>query len=267
MALPTTEESRALLAHAAREGWWFRAKEDIVASLIAPHLPPDCRALVLGIGSGGTIRRIRQLVPRATVTGLDIDPDAVRLLDQIDPAGTYRVADIERDALCDASSIDLAVALDVIEHLDDDRALVERVRHALAPGGLFAVHVPAHQWLFSSHDEHLGHRRRYRPRELERLFQECGFEIVHSTPLFASTLILLAGWRKGLQPLLGLRTDRSDVSLGLPDLVDTTLYGLARIEGAVARVGLPFGSSHFLLARVPTRTDGARREPPARIRA
>ena len=251
MALPTTEESRAHLAHAAREGWWFRAKEDIVASLLGPHLTRSCRALVLGIGGGGTVRRIRELAPAATVTGLDIDPDAVRLLGQLDPGGSYRVADIERDALAPPASQDLAVALDVIEHLDDDSGVVRRVHDVLAPGGLFAVHVPAHQWLFSSHDEHLGHRRRYRPRHLERLLRDAGFTIVHSTPLFATTLLLLAGWRKGVQPLLGLRTDRSDVSLGMPGPLDGLLYGLARAEGAVARVRLPFGSSQFVLARRP----------------
>ena len=251
MALPTTEESRALLSHATDEGWWFRAKEDIVAGLLAPHLAADCRALVLGIGGGGTIRRIRQAAPRATVTGLDIDPDAVGLLGRIDPGGTYRVADIERDILGPPASADLVVALDVIEHLDDDRGVVRRIHEVLAPRGLFAVHVPAHQWLFSSHDEHLGHRRRYRPRDLERLLRDSGFDIVHATPLFATTLLLLAGWRKGVQPLLGLRTDRSDVSLGLPGPVDSTLYGLARVEGALARVRLPFGSSHFVLARRP----------------
>lgn len=249
MALPTHEESRALLAQADKEGWWFRAKEDIVAGFLAPHLAPDCRALVIGIGSGGTIARLRRLAPRATVTGVDIDPEAVALLRDIDPQGAYRVADVERDSLGSAGSMDLVMALDVIEHLDDDHGVVARIRDVLAPGGLFAIHVPAHPWLFSTHDEHLGHRRRYRPGEVDALLRGAGLQVVHSTPLFAATLMMLAGWRKGLQPLLGLRTDRSDVSLGLPGPLDGLFYGLARAEGALARWRLPFGSSHFALGR------------------
>lgn len=251
MALPTHEESRALLAHAGDEGWWFRAKEDVVARMIAPHVATDCRALVIGIGSGGTIRRIRAMAQRATVTGLDIDPDAVTLLRRLDPAGTYRVADVERDALGPAASVDLVVALDVIEHLDDDHGAVQRVREVLAPGGLFVVHVPAHPWLFGSHDEHLGHRRRYPPRDLTRLLQRAGLDIVHTTPLFMTTLVLLAVWRQGLQRLLRLRTDRSDVSMSLPGPADALLYGIARLEGEVARFGLPFGSSQLAIARRP----------------
>lgn len=251
MALPTTEESRALLAHAQAEGWWFRAKEDIVASMLARHLAPDCRAIVLGIGSGGTIQRLRRLAPQATVTGLDIDPEAVRLLAALDPTGTYRLADLETDEIAPPASADLVVALDVIEHLDDDRRAVRRVHDVLAPGGLFAVHVPAHPWLFSTHDEHLGHRRRYRPRELMHLLREAGFEPLHATPLFTTTLVLLAVWRQGIQRLLRLRADRSDVSMSMPRPADTLLYAIARCEGVVARLGLPFGSSHFALVRRP----------------
>lgn len=251
MALPTTEESRALLAHAEQEGWWFRAKEDIVASFLAPRLAPDCRALVIGVGSGGTIRRIRQMAPRARVTGLDIDPEAIALLRRIDPEGVYRVTDVEREPLGAPGSSDLVVALDVIEHLDDDGAAVARIHEVLAPGGLFAVHVPAHPWLFSSHDEHLGHRRRYRPRGLSALLEGAGFELVHQTPLFASTLLMLAAWRKGVQPLFGLRSEQSDVSIDMPGPADGLLYGLARVEGFLARWRLPFGSSQLALARRP----------------
>ena len=249
MALPTHEESRALLAQADKEGWWFRAKEDIVAGLLAPHLAPDCRALVIGIGSGGTIARLRRLAPRASVRGVDIDPDAVALLRSLDPQGDYRVGDVEQEPLGPPASRDLVVALDVIEHLDDDHGVVAKIHDVLAPGGLFAVHVPAHPWLFSSHDEHLGHRRRYRPGEVDALLRRAGLQVLHSTPLFASTLLMLAGWRKGLQPLFGVRTDRSDVSLGLPGPVDGLLYGMARAEGALARFRLPFGSSHFAIGR------------------
>jgi SAM-dependent methyltransferase len=249
MALPTTEESRALLAHADDEGWWFRAKEDNVSRMLAPHLAPDCRALVLGIGSGGTIRRLRAAAPRATVTRLDIDPEAVGLLQRLDPTGHYRVADIEHDDLGAPASADLVVALDVIEHLDDDRGVVAKIHDVLAPGGLFAVHVPAHPWLFSSHDVHLGHRRRYRPRELSALLREAGFDLVHATPLFMTTLVLLGVWRQGVQRVLRLRTDRSDVSMSMPGPADALLYAVSRAEGEVARLRLPFGSSQFALAR------------------
>src|SRR6185436_6177026 len=98
MALPSALESRALLHHVAQEGWWFRAKEDIVASLVRPYLRNDSAVLVLGSGGGTTVRRLRRRAPGCRVLGLDLDPSAVTLCSAVDPHGTYRVADVERDA-------------------------------------------------------------------------------------------------------------------------------------------------------------------------
>ena len=58
-------------------------------------------------------------------------------------------------------SFDLAVCLDVIEHLQDDRGALRELRRVLAPGGALLVTVPAYQWLWSGHDEINHHHRRY----------------------------------------------------------------------------------------------------------
>ena len=161
------------------------------------------------------------------------------------------MADVEQDRIAEADSVDLIVALDILEHLEADRAVVERVARCLKPGGLFVINVPAHPWLFTSHDTHLGHLRRYRPGEINALVTDSGLGIVHSTPLFMSTLVLLLMWRLLLQPLLGIRTDQSDVGMSFPWLVDRAMYAVSRLEGVVSRIQLPFGSSHLVLARRP----------------
>jgi SAM-dependent methyltransferase len=48
---------------------------------------------------------------------------------------------------------DLAVCLDVIEHLEDDRAALRELRRVVAPGGSLLVTVPAYERLWSAHDE------------------------------------------------------------------------------------------------------------------
>jgi hypothetical protein len=111
------------------------------------------------------------------------------------------------------------------------------------------VNVPAHPWLFSLHDRHLGHLRRYRPADVEAIARRHGFEVVRSTPLFATTLLLLITWRHVVQPALRLRERESDVGMRLPRPLDRVLYALARLEGWVARLRLLFGSSHLLIAR------------------
>jgi ubiquinone/menaquinone biosynthesis C-methylase UbiE len=56
---------------------------------------------------------------------------------------------------------DLAVCLDVIEHLEDDRAALRELRRVVAPAGSLLVTVPAYERLWSAHDELNHHQRRY----------------------------------------------------------------------------------------------------------
>jgi SAM-dependent methyltransferase len=249
MARPTAAESEALLGHAEEQGWWFRAKEDIVRDFVRPHLPGRGAVLVLGSGEGSTVARVRQVAPEASIVGLDIDPAAVAVCRTRDPRGSYRLADLDTDPLAEPGSVDVVFALDILEHLEHHDRVAERVASCLRPGGVFVVNVPSHPWLFSLHDRHLGHLRRYRPAEIEALMEAAGLQVVRSTPLFATTLVMLVLWRRLAQPALGVRRESSDVGVRLPWLLDRTLYAIARAEGRIARMGLPFGSSHLLIAR------------------
>lgn len=72
---------------------------------------------------------------------------------------------------------DALLALDVIEHLDDDRGAVMRMASLLKPGGLAIISVPALPELFSDFDEVQGHRRRYVPETLRAAFQDTGLTV------------------------------------------------------------------------------------------
>ena len=60
-----------------------------------------------------------------------------------------------------AESLDLVVAYDVLEHIDDDAAAAKGVFRAAAPGGVFLVAVPCDMKLWSAHDVAVNHVRRY----------------------------------------------------------------------------------------------------------
>ena len=57
---------------------------------------------------------------------------------------------------------DTILYVDVLEHIEDDRAELERAAGQLKPGGRLVVLSPAHAWLFSPFDKAIGHLRRYR---------------------------------------------------------------------------------------------------------
>ncbi|MBL7924990.1 MAG: class I SAM-dependent methyltransferase [Bacteroidia bacterium] len=66
------------------------------------------------------------------------------------------------------SLFDTIVYIDVIEHIEDDRAELRRAAGLLKAGGHLIILVPAHQWLFSPFDKAIGHYRRYNKKLLRQ---------------------------------------------------------------------------------------------------
>jgi SAM-dependent methyltransferase len=89
---------------------------------------------------------------------------------------------------------DMIGAFDVIEHLDDDTGLLDRLWHLLRPGGHLVLTVPAHQALWSYFDEAAGHRRRYAPHDLKLKLATAGFSRPFVTQFMAA--LFPAMWLK-----------------------------------------------------------------------
>jgi SAM-dependent methyltransferase len=94
-----------------------------------------------------------------------------------------------------ASEFDTAVMLDVLEHLDDDRAMLRTLWDALQPGGKVLIKVPAFQWLNGTLDDAVGHRRRYDRRSLTRAFTDAGFE--RAQTWYFNSLAIPGWWLNG----------------------------------------------------------------------
>lgn len=77
-------------------------------------------------------------------------------------------------------AVDSIVALNVVEHIQDDAGAVATMREIVQPGGHVIILVPALQAIFGTLDTELGHCRRYSRQSLSRLLQAAGLEVVHS---------------------------------------------------------------------------------------
>jgi 2-polyprenyl-3-methyl-5-hydroxy-6-metoxy-1,4-benzoquinol methylase len=85
---------------------------------------------------------------------------------------------------------DLALLLDVLEHIEgDDVFLNDVVDKNIRTGGHVLVSVPAWRILFGEHDVQLHHFRRYQPREAARLLERVGLEIVSRGGLFHTLIV------------------------------------------------------------------------------
>jgi SAM-dependent methyltransferase len=64
-------------------------------------------------------------------------------------------------SLSSDAKFDTIVYIDVLEHIEDDQAELNRAAARLRAGGRIVVLSPAHQWLFTPFDAAIGHHRRY----------------------------------------------------------------------------------------------------------
>jgi SAM-dependent methyltransferase len=78
---------------------------------------------------------------------------------------------------CDLPAYDCVLALDVIEHIDDDCQAVQRLRRLVNPGGRLILSVPAIPELYSEFDEIQGHRRRYTAESLRSCLEQAGLTV------------------------------------------------------------------------------------------
>jgi len=156
-----------------RHPWW-RARARLTLRLLHDlGLKPPARILDAGCGWGITLDALERCGYQAV--GLDISR---RALERIDRPGRFLVeADLTRSIERGGPGYDAVLALDVIEHLDDDRAAVHRLGTLVRPGGRLIVSVPALPVMFSEFDAIQGHRRRYLPETLRAAFAGSGLEL------------------------------------------------------------------------------------------
>jgi SAM-dependent methyltransferase len=127
--------------------------------------------------------------------------------------------------------LDTVVALNVIEHIEEDVAAMRSMRDMLIPGGQAIVLVPALRWLYGSLDRELGHARRYARRELRTRMEQAGLRVER---LFYFNLVGTLGW------FMNARIRRVPrIPLNQLRLFDAVVPVL-RLEDAIP---LPFGQS------------------------
>jgi SAM-dependent methyltransferase len=148
------------------------------------------------------------------------------------------------------NSFDLAVALDVLEHLDDDRAGAAELLRVVAPGGAAILFVPALEVLWGLQDDVSHHRRRYGRAQLRSVIEAAGFTVARLT--FFNTLlfppILAARLAMRLYRPRGLRSENE---LSGP-VTNAILGALFAVEAPVIdKFSLPVGVSLACVARKP----------------
>jgi SAM-dependent methyltransferase len=227
--------------------WWYRGRRIVLDDVIAGlGLPADARILDAGCGSG---RNMVELARYGDVTGVELAEASIAAARARDSGEV--IAGSVLDMPFEDGMFDLAVSLDVIEHLEDDVTALREMRRTVAPGGALLVTVPAYQWLWSGHDEINHHHRRYTRASLERAAQQAGWRQVRTT-YFNSLLLPAAILLRVLDRLSTKKTTESSLDLWVPPApLNWLLERPLVLEGAlIARGGrIPAGLSLLAVFR------------------
>jgi SAM-dependent methyltransferase len=231
--------------------WWFVARRRIFLTILDKYLrsSPGSRERVLDIGCGtGTM--LTYLARYGDPEGIDVDDAAI---EYCHARGLTRVAQAGADRLPFADgSFGLVTALDVIEHIDDDRAALREARRVLRPGGKLLLAVPAYRFLWGRQDDINLHKRRYVAREVRERLIAAGFTVVRLTYINAVLFPAIAAVRLARHILPKPRALQSDFSFPAPRPVNFLLGHVFGAERFVVRqFDIPFGVSIMALAEKP----------------
>ena len=245
--------------------WWFVARRHLITSLLQTHYPQDGRLQILDIGCG-TGAMLDELVPFGHVVGADYAPEALQFCVTRGVGADLARADVRRLPFADAS-FDVVTAMDIVEHIDDDKAAACEIFRVLRPGGRLLVTVPAFPSLWSEHDEALHHYRRYTVPRLKDLFQRVGLAVDKVS--YTVTTLFPAIWAfrqigNLLRPLAARGRADGEKKANLINFsapVNAALLALSQWEThLVHRQNLPFGVTVVCVARKPAEATGGVRK-------
>ena len=214
--------------------FWFKAKKELINTLMERTCPgqKQLKILSIGVGTGDDLDILSQYGENYIT---DIDETSLLVID----AKLYKEKRVS--SACDLpfadNFFDVVISCDVFEHIEDHTKAASEVRRVLKPDGVLIFTVPAFQFLFSSHDVALEHFRRYNKKGIGSLLKN--FE----TRIFF--------WNSVLFPLIALgrilnKNAKPKVDQGnLPSWLNCIFYYAMKIDNSLIKrnLSMPIGLS------------------------
>jgi SAM-dependent methyltransferase len=240
------------LARLEADNFWFRARNELIVWALQRYFPEARSFLEVGCGTGFVLSGIHAADPSLELSGSEIFSAGLALAATRVPSAHFSQMDARHIPYRD--EFDVIGAFDVLEHIDEDEAVLAEIGRAVRPGGGFMATVPQHPSLWSLQDVHAHHVRRYTATGLRRKVEAAGFEVVRTTSFVSLLLPTLVAAR------FRTRGHRTDVGfdamdeLRQPSVLNSALEAVMTLERSLVRRGVSFpaGGSLLLVARMPT---------------
>ena len=229
--------------------WWYQAREELLVRELNKFSSNKSNLKILDLASacGGNFPTCSKF---GRVFGLDISWQSIEICKSKSIKDLVQ-ADAQRLPFAD-NSMDVVVALDVLEHLENDSGSMDEVARVLSKDGMFIFNTPALMQLFSYHDLAFHHFRRYSASELKGKLINANFKVSLITYWSFFMLPVVYLFRK-VRGLFCNSSDQpsSDFQMKIPLFVDNIFQFFSQIELYLLKqkLYLPIGVSLFGTAR------------------
>lgn len=216
----------------------------MVHDLISKYFLGETKLNILDVGCG-TGALLRELDQYGNVQGLDFSPRAVSFCKE------RGLLNVEQGSATEIryenKTFDLVLALDVLEHIKDDRKALSEINRVLKPGGIAIIFVPAFMFLWGVTDERSQHERRYTLRELKEKTKNAGFGVIRAS-YFNTFLFLPIAFLRIFVRIFKIKI-KSENELGSPQ-TNELFYKIFNSERKLLnRVDFPFGVSAMVICQ------------------
>jgi hypothetical protein len=122
----------------------------------------------------------------------------------------------------------MVVMMDVLEHLENDKEMLDEIVTNSMGQNYFFITVPAFKSLWSAHDVYLCHYRRYTISSLKKVLLDCNYKIF-STYYLYGILFPLVWLSRKISNLLPDKEVKSEMK-PLHPVINKTLFSICSLD-------------------------------------
>lgn len=228
-----------ILGDRVGEHWYYRAKAEALQTFLGSRTA----GTILDVGAGSAFFSRWLLEHTDACRSICVDSAYPQESDS-----THMGKPIAYRRQCDSTKADLILLMDVLEHVSDDVGLLRDYAAKVPAGTRVLITVPAFSFLWSGHDEFLGHQRRYTLHQTEQMVKTAGLTCISGAYYFGGLFPLIAAFRLG-RKIFRNHAKPSGSDLTMPSvLVNRSLYTLCHLEVPFFHLNRLAGLSVFCLA-------------------
>lgn len=205
--------------------WYYQSKKIPLFNYFE-SLPNDIQYDIIDVGSGTGFfaEELLRAFPYKIYRCYLIDTEYTA--DEIKSSANTRL--IKQNKIPNVISNSLVVMMDVLEHLEDDKKMLNEIMVNAVNQNYFFITVPAFKSLWSVHDEYLCHFRRYTISSLRKVLTDSNYK-TNSIYYLYGILFPLVWLGRKISNLLPNPEIKSEMKAAHP-LLNKILFSICRFD-------------------------------------